>query len=398
MRRIKEKLFLGFVSTIMFLVVFFLMFLLYSVLKGGIGSFANYYLYLEPAKSVDLHLQVDGNNLEKLINDSISYNASKVNYLKNVDELISKETFFVFLARYKDNKLEDILKHGKIPFRLSKQAYIYAKGYAHSDDYGSVERRVDNLKKHGYIKRAFNSDFFLLPDSNNPQFAGLKTALVGTFYVMAIVIFFSFVFGVATAIYLEEFAKRNKFYEFIILNVENLASIPSIIYGLFGLAILINFFKLPRSSAIVGGIVLTFMVLPPIIIIGRNALKSVPQSIREASLSLGSTKFQTVFLHVLPFAMPSIFNGFILGVARAMGETAPLLLLGMMSFLPKPSYSFTGPANTITVQIMQWLDMPNQMFIERASGAIMVLVLVLVFLNIIVHFLSNFFNKRRGDL
>ncbi len=396
MRRVKEKAFLGFISVIMFVVVFFLLFLLYSVLKGGIGSFSTHYLYLEPSQGIDLNLKVNENNLEKLIKDSIAYNSSKVDLLKNVDALVSKETFFVFLVRYKNKSLKSILKQGKIPFRLSKQAFLYAQGYTHGT-HGSLEQEVDKLVQQGYIKKAFNSDFFLLADSNNPQFAGLKTALVGTFYVMTIVIFFSFIFGVATAIYLEEFAKRNKFYEFIILNVENLASVPSIIYGLFGLAILINLLKLPRSSAIVGGIVLTFMVLPPMIIIGRNALQNVPQSIREASLSLGSTKFQTLFLHVLPFAMPSMFNGFILGVARALGETAPLLLLGMMSFLPKPSYSFTGPSNTITVQIMQWLDMPDQMFAEKASGAIMILVLVLVVLNLIVHFLSDFFSKKRGD-
>ncbi len=396
MRNIKEKLFLGFIFAIMFLVVFFLLFLLYSVLKGGVGSFVTYNLYLDPAQNVDLKLKVNKHNLEKLITNSIIYNERKEKYLTNIGEMISHENLYVFLVRYRNDNLEDILKQGKIPFRLSKQAYRHAKGYSH-DGYGSLGKRVDSLISHGYIKKAFNSDFFLLTDSNNPQFAGLKTALVGTFYVMTIVIFFSFIFGVATAIYLEEFAKRNRFYEFIILNIENLASIPSIIYGLFGLAVLINFLELPRSSAVVGGIVLTFMVLPPIIIIGRSALRNVPQSIREASLSLGSTKFQTVLLHVLPFAMPSMFNGFILGVARALGETAPLLLLGMMSFLPKPSYSFSGPVNTITVQIMQWLDMPDQMFAEKASGAIMVLVLVLVFLNLIIHFLSNFFSKKRGD-
>jgi len=204
----------------------------------------------------------------------------------------------------------------------------------------------------------------------------------------------SFPIGVAAAVYLEEFAPKNRFTDVIEVNINNLAAVPSIVFGLLGLAVFLNFFELPRSSSLVGGIVLTLMTLPTIIIASRAALKSVPPSIREAALGVGASKTQTVAHHVLPLAMPGMLTGTIIGMARALGETAPLLMIGMVAFIVDIPGGFTDPATALPVQIFLWADSPERAFMEKTSAAIMVLLLFLVIMNSAAVFLRKKYEQR----
>jgi len=204
----------------------------------------------------------------------------------------------------------------------------------------------------------------------------------------------SFPIGVAAAIYLEEFAPKNKWTDFIEVNVNNLAAVPSIIFGLLGLAIFINFFGVPRSVPLVGGLVLTLMTLPTIIISSRAAIKSVPPSIREAALGIGASKMQTVTHHVLPLSMPGMLTGAIIGMARALGETAPLLMIGMVAFIVDVPHGITDPATALPVQIYLWSDSPERAFTEKTSAAILVLLVFLVAMNAIAIYLRNRMEKR----
>ncbi|HDK38625.1 MAG TPA: phosphate ABC transporter permease PstA, partial [Thiolapillus brandeum] len=200
--------------------------------------------------------------------------------------------------------------------------------------------------------------------------------------------------GVAAAIYLEEFARRNRWTDFVEININNLAAVPSIVFGLLGLAVYINFFELPRSAPLVGGLVLTLMTLPTIIIASRAALKSVPPSIREAALGMGASKMQMVFHHVLPLAMPGILTGTIIGLAQALGETAPLLMIGMVAFIVDIPASITDPATALPVQIYLWADSPERAFTEKTSAAIMVLLAFLVLMNLAAIWLRRRFERR----
>jgi len=212
--------------------------------------------------------------------------------------------------------------------------------------------------------------------------------------VILITLGLSLPLGVAAAIYLEEFARRNRWTDFVEININNLAAVPSIVFGLLGLAVYINFFELPRSAPLVGGLVLTLMTLPTIIIASRAALKSVPPSIREAALGMGASKMQMVFHHVLPLAMPGILTGTIIGLAQALGETAPLLMIGMVAFIVDIPASITDPATALPVQIYLWADSPERAFTEKTSAAIMVLLAFLVLMNLAAIWLRRRFERR----
>ena len=218
--------------------------------------------------------------------------------------------------------------------------------------------------------------------------------MLGSFFTLIVALLLSFPIGIAAAIYLEEFAPKNKWTDFIEVNINNLAAVPSIVFGLLGLAVFLNWFGLPRSVPLVGGIVLTLMTLPTIIISSRVALKSVPPSIREAALGLGASKMQTIFDHVLPLALPGMLTGGIIGMAQALGETAPLLMIGMVAFIVDVPGSFTDPATVLPVQIFLWSDSPERAFVERTSGAIMVLLMFLILMNSIAVLLRKRFERR----
>lgn len=240
---------------------------------------------------------------------------------------------------------------------------------------------IDTLVEQGKLEKRFNRTFFTAGDSREPEQAGIWGAARGSFFTLAITLALSFPIGVAAAIYLEEFAPNNVWTDIIEININNLAAVPSIIFGLLGLAIFINFWGLPRSTPVVGGLVLTLMTLPTIIIAGRASLKSVPPSIREAALGVGASKIQTVFHHVLPLALPGMLTGTIIGMAQALGETAPLLMIGMIAFIVDVPGSFTDPSTVLPVQIYLWADSPERAFTEKTSAAIMILLAFLIFMN-----------------
>ena len=253
---------------------------------------------------------------------------------------------------------------------------------------------IEALEEQGKIRKKFNTTFFTAGDSREPELAGIWGATCGSFYTLVITLVLSFPIGVAAAVYLEEFAPKNRFTDIIEVNINNLAAVPSIVFGLLGLAVFLNFFELPRSSSLVGGLVLTLMTLPTIIIAGRAALKSVPPSIREAALGVGASKTQMVAHHVLPLAMPGMLTGTIIGMARALGETAPLLMIGMVAFIVDIPAGFTDPSTALPVQIFLWADSPERGFMEKTSAAIMVLLVFLVIMNSAAVYLRKKYEKR----
>jgi phosphate transport system permease protein len=253
---------------------------------------------------------------------------------------------------------------------------------------------LDQLKQQGAISTPFNWGLLTFGASSRPETAGLGVALVGSLYMMAIVLLCALPIGVAASIYLEEFAKKNRFTDFIEVNINNLAAVPSIVYGLLGLAVFINFFGMPRSAPIVGGLVLTLMTLPTIIIATRAALRAVPPSIRSAALGIGASRMQMVFDHVLPLATPGILTGTIIGLARALGETAPLLLIGMVAFVADRPTSPLDPATALPVQIYMWANEAERAFVERTQGAVLVLLIFLALMNIAAILLRRRFERR----
>lgn len=250
------------------------------------------------------------------------------------------------------------------------------------------------LRAQGSLKPVFNSWLFVNADSREPEIAGLAGAVRGSLLVMAVTLAFAFPIGVATAIYLEEYAPRNGLTDFIEVNINNLAAVPSIIFGLLGLSVLLNVFGLPRSASLVGGLVLGLMTLPTIIIASRSALKAVPPSIREAAIGVGASRTQAVFHHVLPLALPGMLTGAILGMARALGETAPLLMIGMVAFIADPPTNFTDPAAVLPVQIFLWADGAERAFYERSSAAILALLGFLVLMNLAATLLRARFERK----
>ena len=253
---------------------------------------------------------------------------------------------------------------------------------------------MQQLTQSGAMSKQFNTGLFTSGNSSRPEAAGLGVALVGSLYLMGIVLVLSLPIGVAASIYLEEFAPKNRLTDLIEVNINNLAAVPSIVYGLLGLAVFINFAGLPRSASLVGGLVLTLMTLPTIIIATRAALRAVPPSIRAAALGIGASKMQMVFHHVLPLAMPGILTGTIIGLAHALGETAPLLLIGMVAFVVDIPGTPMEPSTALPVQIYMWANEAERAFVERTSGAIIVLLLFLIVMNLGAILLRRRFERR----
>lgn len=253
---------------------------------------------------------------------------------------------------------------------------------------------IDTLVDKSILERHFNSTFFTAGDSREPELAGIRGAVTGSMLTLFITLLLSFPVGVATAVYLEEFAPKNSWTDLIEVNINNLAAVPSIVFGLLGLSVFLNFFGFPRSAPLVGGLVLSLMTLPTIIIASRASLKAVPPSIREAALGVGASKMQTIVHHILPLAMPGMMTGTIIGMSQALGETAPLLMIGMVAFIVDVPHSITDPATVLPVQIYLWADSPERAFVERTSAAIMVLLTFLIGMNGIAIFLRRKFERR----
>lgn len=253
---------------------------------------------------------------------------------------------------------------------------------------------LDRLQAQGRIEKHFNTALFTSGDSREPELAGLGGAFMGSLYTILLTLLLSFPLGVASALYLEEFAPQSRWLDLIEVAINNLAAVPSIVFGLLGLALFINFFELPRSSPLVAALVLTLMTLPIVIIASRAALRSVPNSIRQAALGMGASRRQTVLHHVVPLALPGMLTGAIVGMARALGETAPLLMIGMVAFLVDVPGGFTEPATVLPVQIFLWADSPERAFAERTSAAIMVLLVFLMLMNSLAVILRQRFERR----
>lgn len=281
------------------------------------------------------------------------------------------------------------------------EASAYLKGQV-TDALPEADRKVKNaqmawlerLRAEGRTESRFNTIFFTAGDSREPEMAGIRAALTGSFYTLLVTFLLAFPIGVFAAVYLEEFAPTNRLTDLIEININNLAAVPSIVFGLLGLAVFINFFELPRSAPVVGGIVLSLMTLPTIIITSRAAIQAVPPSIREAALGVGASKLQTVFHHVLPVAMPGILTGSIIGMAQALGESAPLLMIGMVAFIMDVPGGVTDPSTVLPVQIFLWADSPERGFTEKTSAAIMVLMGFLIMMNAFAVFLRKRFELK----
>jgi len=265
----------------------------------------------------------------------------------------------------------------------------YIKGHDGHGLKSKYQHVVDAMQKEGHVRKVFNSGFFSSGDSKLPEQAGILAAAVGSVFTLLLTMLVAVPIGVMTAIYLEEFAADNHLTRLIEVNINNLAAIPSILYGLLGLAIFINFMGVPRSSALAGGLTLALMTLPIIIIATRASLRAVPESIREAAYGLGASSLQVVWHHVLPLAMPGILTGSIIGLAQAMGETAPLIIVGMMAYIPDPPTSILDATTVLPAQVYTWSTESLRGYSERTAAGILVLLTVLLSLNAIAVTLRN---------
>jgi len=279
---------------------------------------------------------------------------------------------------------------------------VYVKGGRNgagsSESQGRLKDRqvdwIEALRDQGSVEVRFNRRFFTAGDSREPELAGILGAVMGSFFSLFVCLVLSFPVGALSAVYLEEFAPKNRWTELIEVNINNLAAVPSIVFGLLGLAIFLSVFGLPRSAPLVGGMVLALMTLPTIIIAGRISLKAVPPSIREAALAVGASPMQAVFHHVVPLAMPGMMTGTIIGMARALGETAPLLMIGMVAFIVDIPKSILDPATALPVQVFLWADSPERAFQERTAAAIIILLIFLISMNLVAIIVRKKFEQR----
>ncbi len=387
----------------------FLAFLMTSIVLKGLPAFTATYIKLDIALQADaLGLTDTPSELElrrakygKAIKSSLRAQFPELTKRKDKREL------YQLVSSYAPRQVADALVAN--PALLNSTASIWvladdqiaalARNAAYTSkrtDERTQKRRVyiAALRADERIETRFNWLFFQRGDSREPEAAGLKGAIMGSLYTLFVTLLLSFPIGVAAAVYLEEFAPRNRLTDIIEVNINNLAAVPSIVFGLLGVAMFINFFHLPRSAPLVGGIVLSLMTLPTIIIASRAALKSVPPSIADAALALGASKIQTISHHVLPLAMPGILTGTIIGMAQALGESAPLLMIGMVAFIVDVPAGVTDPATVLPIQVYLWSDSPERAFTERTSAAIMVLLVFLILMNALAVLLRKQFERR----
>ena len=342
-------------------------------------------------------------NFNKLIKNSLS------EIYPDVSGRSDKRKLYKLISSSAEYQLREFIKNDINSIGTSKKIWVLANDDVDMLFKGHIDRnlsednrRIDNqellwietLESKNLIEKFFNKTLFTSGDSSQSEQSGILGALIGSLFALTITLILSFPIGIATAIYLEEFApKNNKFVDFIEVNINNLAAVPSIIFGLLGLAIFLNFFGMPRSAPLVGGMVLSLMTLPTIIISSRAALKSVPPSIKEGALGLGASHTQAVFHHVLPVALPGMLTGTIIGMAQALGESAPLLIIGMVAFIVDIPQTMTDPATALPIQIYLWADTPERGFVERTSAAIIVLLVFLMLMNSLAVYLRKKFEK-----
>ena len=415
----KEKRFILIGRIAVSLTIIFLLILLGSILLRGISGFYT------------TNISLKTNLLEEIIDPAQNKNADEI--FKASWRKVSRIAIYNILDDYNDSKnIEKSTRKEKRDFiRLfSRSSEFYVRDYTLKninnigevvtinvpasslvDQYlkGKIDINLDEsnrpisdaqiswinfMVEKNMIEKKFNVSFFSNGDSRNSEEAGILGAMVGSFLALMVTIIAAFPLGVMSAIYLEEFAPKNKFTNFIEVNINNLAAVPSIVFGLLGLAIFLNFFGLPRSSPLAGGLVLALMTLPTIIISSRVAIKSVPPSIREAAMGVGASKMQSVFHHVMPLAIPGILTGTIIGMARALGETAPLLMMGMVAFIVDVPQSITDPSTVLPAQIFLWSDQPERGFEEKTASATIILLGFLLTMNALAVFLRYKYERK----
>ncbi|WP_022663877.1 phosphate ABC transporter permease PstA [Desulfospira joergensenii] len=383
----------------------FLGILFISIFANGYTAFQQTFIRL------DIHLEASALDKENL--DAADYGgmvkASLRTMFPEVTSRKEKRKLYGMVSTGATYDLRDFVRKNRHEIGNTIQLWVPADDDVDMLIKGHVDRNVDEsqrrmkdnqiawidrLIEEGRVEKRFNTIFFTSGDSRDPELAGIWGAACGSFYTLLVTLALSFPIGVAAAVYLEEFAPTNRWTDVIEVNINNLAAVPSIVFGLLGLAVFLNFFGLPRSAPLVGGLVLTLMTLPTIIIASRASLKSVPPSIREAALGVGASRTQMVAHHVLPLAMPGMLTGTIIGMAQALGETAPLLMIGMVAFIVDIPGGFTDPSTVLPVQIFLWADSPERGFLERTSAAIMVLLLFLVTMNAVAVILRKKFERR----
>ena len=356
------------------LTIAFLLFFLFDMLSKGLPALQQTYVKVEVHYTM-ASITSPRSSIDKSLRSIVSRSSIRniPNEMRDNPSLLNTSSFKWMLA---DDQVDQYMKGHY--FKLKKKNKVI----------------VDQLKKNNRVDLKFNRIFFTNGDSKIPEFAGIKSALIGSILTLLVTMVVAFPIGVMSAIYLEEFAKNNKFTQLIEVNINNLASIPSILFGLLGLAIFINLFGLPRSSALVGGLTLSLMTLPIIIVTARAALRSVPDSIRQAGYGVGLTKVQVVVGHVLPIAFPGILTGSIIGLSHAIGETAPLIIVGMIAFIPDSPTSIVEAATVMPAQIFTWAGMPERAYIEKTAMGILTLLTILVTLNSIAIYLRKKFETK----
>ena len=409
-RRAKDKRLKFYGRAAISLAVCFLLILFYTIFSKGYSGFFQYYVTLDinfDRERIDPKGDLSDNSLfdgeaSAIVNESL------FSIIQPQGRKAKKQAKKI-VSSGKDVRITKMVKNDpslfgtitKVKFALDDDIDSFLRGYIKRETPES-ERRISNkvieyidkLNEEGRISYEF-SDYILTGSaSGNPEIAGIKGAFIGSMLTLSVCLLIAFPLGVATAIYLEEIAKKNKITEFIEVNINNLAAVPSVVFGIMGLAIFISIFGMPRSIPLVGGMVLALMTLPTIIISSRAAIRAVPPSVRDAAYGIGASKLQVIFHHVIPLAMPGMLTGTIIGMAQALGETAPLLMIGMVAFIVDVPNSVVDPGTVLPVQIFMWADFAERMFIQKTSAAIIVLLAFLISMNALAVYLRKKLERR----
>lgn len=378
----------------------FLFVMFYKIFSKGYTAFFQTEILLQ----LDLKKEkIDTNNYRSIIADALISIFPEVKENRDIRDLNA------LISRSASSNLKKLVKNNpslvgtkqKIWLLASSDVDMIIKGYVKysntsvlSNQYSKKISRIERLQSKNLVRKAFNSLFFMYGDSRAPESAGILGSFVGSVLMVLTCVIVAFPLGVLTALYLEEFAPSNKITNFIEININNLTAVPSVVYGILGLMIYLQFFSFPRSSSIVGGLTLAMMLLPIIVVTTRTAISTVPKYIKEGAYALGATKLQVIMHHVIPYSMPGIMTGMILGVSRVLGETAPLLMIGMIAFIVDIPTGITDPATALPAQIFLWSDTPEPGFIEKTSAAIIVLLLFLFLINSLSVYLRKKFERK----
>lgn len=392
------------------LAILFLFILIINIFSKGSGAFFKTEILLNikfDEKKLGLNInssdkEIQEANFEEILKDALLALAPKVPELKQAEliDMVSIDAALEVKKFYFYNK-GVLNKIAEVPLTLSDDLDQVYKGNFPRDipeerrRFSDFQLKIfdDQISKNKIVYK-FNWSFLTNADSREPELAGVASSLAGSFFTILVCLILSFPIGILAAIYLEEFAPKNKITEIIEVNVNNLAAVPSIVFGLLGLGVFLNYFYLPRSTPLVGGMVLALMTLPRIIIPCRAALKAVPPSIREGALALGASKVQTVMHNVVPLAMPGTLSGTIIGLSQALGETAPLLLIGMIAFINVVPATPIDPSAVLPVQVYLWSESAERGFVEKTSATIIILIFFLIIMNSFAIYLRNKFERK----